>query len=269
MTWARTSSPSAAPSRGGRLRRRGPDTPPAGPAVVVVTDRRLVPAGRRLLDVAIDALEGGADAVLVRERDLPPEQRRELVATVATAAASCAARDAAVLVASPFPADLPLDAAVTVGVHLRSRESVGRVNAPGRLAGRSCHDVTDLVQAADDGLDYVTCSPVAASLSKPGYGPVLGPVGLGAAVAALRRDRRSAPTVLALGGVEACNAGQWIRAGADGVALMGAVMTSRNPGATTRAVRLAVDRVAQLARGGGAADDRDAPVGGPVDEGQR
>jgi thiamine-phosphate pyrophosphorylase len=71
--------------------------------------------------------------------------------------------------------------------------------------------------------------------SKPGYGPALGADGLGAIVASV-----SIP-VLALGGITADNAGDCVRAGAGGVAVMGAVMRSQTPG------RIIADLIASLA----------------------
>jgi thiamine-phosphate pyrophosphorylase len=205
--------------------------------VLVVTDRSQVPAGRAVLDVVALALDGGADGVLVRERDLPAPERARLVEAVAML---CAEAQAGLLVAAPLPPDLtvPLD---TVGVHLPSRD-VDRVReldpelAGARLVGRSCHRVSDLVRAADDGLDLATLSPVAPTRSKPGYGPALGLTGLRAALTTARRVRRTLPAVLALGGVDASNAGACLDAGADGVAVMGPVMRAADPMAATRAI---------------------------------
>ncbi|MBC9823003.1 thiamine phosphate synthase [Terrabacter sp. MAHUQ-38] len=217
--------------------------------VLVVTDRAQVPPGRDLLDVVAAALDGGADGILVRERHLPDAQRARLVEATAVL---CAEAGALLVVAAPLlgPSGMhgaprsprPIQGA---GVHLRSVDvDVDLVSAA--VVGRSCHGVADLVRAADDGLDYVTLSPVAASASKPGYGPALGYEGLRTTLATARRVRRTLPAVLALGGVEPHDAGRWVGAGADGVAVMGAVMRASDPRATTRALVAAVD--AALAR---------------------
>ncbi|MFC7594949.1 thiamine phosphate synthase [Terrabacter sp. GCM10028922] len=210
----------------------------------MVTDRTQVPDDRDLLDVVGAALDGGAGGVLVRERDLPADERAALVDAVGRL---CTAHDALLVVAAPLlgrsrpeqspRAPRPLAGA---GVHLRSVDvDLDLVSAS--VVGRSCHGAADLVRAADDGLDYVTLSPVAASASKPGYGPALGYAGLRRTITTARRARRSLPAVLALGGVEPHDAGRWVEAGADGVAVMGAVMRSTDPRATTRALVAAVD----------------------------
>jgi thiamine-phosphate pyrophosphorylase len=71
--------------------------------------------------------------------------------------------------------------------------------------------------AVAEGCDYVTVSPVAASASKPGYGPALGPAGLAALL-------RPGLPVYALGGVLPSTVMSYVDAGAYGVAVMGPVM---------------------------------------------
>jgi thiamine-phosphate pyrophosphorylase len=204
------------------------------PRVLVLTDRVQLPPRRRLVDVVADALEGGADAILLRERDLPACARAELVADVASL---CSGAGALLVVAAPAH----VGADVAHGLHLRSTDFEPATAA---VVGRSCHGVADLVRAADDELDYVTLSPVSASASKPGYGPALGLPGLQSTLLTARRVRRSLPRVLALGGIGPHDAGRWVRAGADGVAVMGAVMRSADPRVTTRAVVDAVTAAA-------------------------
>ena len=209
----------------------------SAPRVLVVTDRAQVPPGRTVLEVVADALTAGADGVLVRERDLPHRARARLVDAVG---ALCSDAGALLLVAAPPPPGLASPPG-TFGVHLRSRD-VDRVReldpdlVAARLVGRSCHGVADLVRAADDGLDLATISPVAPTRSKPGYGPALGVAGLRTVLATARRVRRTLPAVLALGGVDASNAGACLEAGADGVAVMGAVMRAADPARATAAV---------------------------------
>lgn len=212
------------------------------PSIVVVTDRRQLPPDRTLPAVVEAALEGGADGVLVRERDLAAGERTTLLANLSRL---CARTGAALLVAAPLPAGVPV-----AGVHLRRDEPApaGSHAGPtpaasstvGLLVGRSCHDLPELLGAARDRLDHVTLSPVAPSGSKPGYGPALGVEGLRRLVRALRAQSHRPPKVLALGGVDAANAGRWVEAGADGVAVMGAVMRSRDPAETVRHVIEAV-----------------------------
>ena len=201
-------------SGGGAAR---PDDAGAAP-LLVLTDRRQ--AGRRgLLPTVAAAVEGGARAVVVREKDLSRPERAALVAALVALLDDV---DGVVLVAGP---DLELaKASGAAGVHLAASDPW-----PARgsevIVGRSCHGADELAAAA--GADYATVSPVFPSSSKPGYGPPLGTALLAALTA-------SVPTpVLALGGVTAANAGACRSAGAAGVAVMGTVMAAADPTAAT------------------------------------
>jgi thiamine-phosphate diphosphorylase len=186
------------------------------PRLLLLTDRSQLPR-RPLVDVVADAVAGGARAVVLRERDLPPSQRERLAAELRAMLDSVDGR----LIAA-WPALAPAN-----GLHLRAGDPMPS-DRP-QLVGRSCHDATELSGAAADGCDYVTLSPVAASASKPGYGPALGAERFGAMA-----TRTSVP-VFALGGVTPASAVTWIDAGAYGVAVMGPVMRATDPAATTAA----------------------------------
>jgi thiamine-phosphate pyrophosphorylase len=78
--------------------------------------------------------------------------------------------------------------------------------------GRSCHDEASLRQAAEEGVDAVTLSPLFPS---PGKGAPLGVERF----AALRATVPQLP-VLALGGIDASNAERALEAGATGLAMI-------------------------------------------------
>lgn len=184
------------------------------PRLLVLTDRTLT-RGRPVIDVVHAAVEGGADCVVVREKDLPRGDRADLVRELRAFVPR-------VLVAS----DMSIRGD---GVHLAAREpfpdracAAGDANVG--LVGRSCHSRNDLEAAAAEGCDYATLSPIFLTPSKPGYGPPLG-------VDALR----DVPLpVYALGGVDVSTARRCIDRGATGVAVMGAVMGADDPAALVK-----------------------------------
>lgn len=111
------------------------------------------------------------------------------------------------------------------GVHLgQGDEGAARAREAGLLLGRS---VTALDQVAGLDADYLGAGPVWETPSKRDAEPALGLDGLRAICKAA-----SVP-VVAIGGVDASNAGECIRAGAAGVA---AIRAATDPG-----VRRAVD----------------------------
>lgn len=85
--------------------------------------------------------------------------------------------------------------------------------------------------AQHEGVDYVTLSPVFPTVSKPGYGPPLG-------AQELARLCGQVPglAVVALGGVGPGRVRPCLAAGAAGVAVMGEVMRSADPGALVAAL---------------------------------
>jgi thiamine-phosphate diphosphorylase len=204
---------------------------PAGPvglpSLIVLTDGPAT-GGRPLLWVVAAAVEGGARAVLLREKDRPRAERLALAAQITALLEPVGGM---LLVAS----DPSIPAA---GVHLAAADpfpAVARAERPGApvgagragpVVGRSCHSPAEVARAAAEGCAYATLSPVYLTASKPGYGPALG-------VDALAE--LGLPT-WALGGVGATNARACVEAGASGVAVMGKIMRAADPAAAVAAV---------------------------------
>ncbi|CAA9233901.1 MAG: Thiazole tautomerase TenI [uncultured Blastococcus sp.] len=178
------------------------------PPLLVLTDRSQ--CSRPLRDVVAAAVDAGARGVVLREKDLPDDERTRL------------ADDFLALLE---PVDGLLIRAGRAGaggddaVHLASQEPF----PPRRpaLVGRSCHSAAELARARDEGCDYAFLSPIFSTPSKPGYGPVLGVEGFARLVA-------GAPPTWALGGVRPEHVPALTATGAAGVAVMGPVM--RDPG---------------------------------------
>lgn len=183
--------------------------------LLLLTDRRLLPPGRSLEDTVARCADAGLEAVLLRELDLPREERTDLAGRLAATGVSVVAARTWLRHAD--------------GVHLASAQTgLDAREAP--YHGRSCHDDEEVRRAVGGGAAYLTISPIARSVSKPGYGPPLGIAGVSRAV----RLAGTVP-VLALGGVDERNAADLRAAGAHGVAVMGAVMSADDPaGVVTR-----------------------------------
>jgi thiamine monophosphate synthase len=176
--------------------------------LILLTDRHQ--ARRTLWDAVESAVTGGLRLVVVREKDLPLAQRWRLAERLRDLLAPLGGR---VLLAGPVPGP--------DGCHLAAADP-GPDRCHG-LLGRSCHQAQELAVAAADGVDYVTLSPVFRTVSKPGYGPALGPRALAAA---------STLPVYALGGITTpAQAHRCAQAGAAGVAVMGALMRTPDPAA--------------------------------------
>ncbi|HYN94515.1 MAG TPA: thiamine phosphate synthase [Pilimelia sp.] len=201
--------------------------------VWVLTDRRM--SRRPLADTVRAAVDGGARAVVLRDRDLPRDERAALADALRAVLAPAGGR---LIVAGPDP--LGGDA-----VHLSA--AAGPPPTGMALVGRSCHDEAELAALSTE--DYAFLSPVFRTASKPGYGPPLLPAGLA------RLAARSPAPVVALGGIGApADAVACLTAGAAAVAVLGAVHRAEDPAAAVRALCRAtecVQAVAYCARQGG------------------
>lgn len=203
---------------GARAPLRGPSRTRTPGGVVLLTDRRA--ARGDLVGVVVAAVAGGVRWVVLREKDLPREERRALADELRPILTEAGGN---LIVAGPdplLPAAAPSVSRPPVALHL---PAAGPYPPPAAdLVGRSCHDEGEIDRLTTE--DYITLSPVYPTKSKPGYGPPLRPVGLA------RLVRLSPRPVLALGGIETpAQVRACVRAGAAGVAVLGAVMRAPDP----------------------------------------
>lgn len=187
------------------------------PRLLILTDRHACTThGRTLTQTVERAVEAGARTIVLREKDLPAPERLDLATRLRAILDNAGGM---LIVASDAPLARSVRAA---GVHLAASDPLPPRG--GLVVGRSCHNAAELRTAADDGLDYVTLSPVFPSSSKPSYGPPLELDRLAALVVTV------AIPVYALGGIGPRRARACLRSGAHGVAAMGAVMAADDPG---------------------------------------
>ena len=191
----------------------------------VVTDRQLT-GGRSLHLVVESALRGGARAVQLREKDLPPRELYPLALEMRQLTQAYGAR---LLINDRADVALAVNAD---GVHLTTTSlpaSIARqVLGPGRLIGVSTHTRAEAQAAVEEGADFVVFGPVFFTPSKAPYGQ---PVGLDA-LRAVRAVVKS-PS-LAIGGIKPTNLDQVLAAGADGIAVISAIISADDPTAATQ-----------------------------------
>lgn len=195
--------------------------------------------GRDPVALAAALLRGGARLVQLR---WPGASARELLA--AALAIRPLARAAGALFLVNDRPDVAR-AAEADGAHLGQDDlpvaAARRVLGSGRLIGVSTHDLAQARAAEAAGADYLGVGPVYATTTKPG---ALAPRGL-ALVAAVRAAVRC--PLVAIGGITPATAAAVREAGADAVAMIGALVRAPDPEA---AVRDALARLAGSARGG-------------------
>jgi len=191
----------------------------------VVTDRQLT-GGRPLRLVVEAALRGGARAVQLREKDLPPRELYPLALEMRQLTQAYGAR---LLINDRADVALAVNAD---GVHLTTTSlpaSIARqVLGPRRLIGVSTHTRAEAQAAVEEGADFVVFGPVFFTPSKAPFGQ---PVGLDA-LRAVRAVVKS--PILAIGGIKPTNLDQVLAAGADGIAVISAIISADDPTAATQ-----------------------------------
>jgi thiamine-phosphate pyrophosphorylase len=187
----------------------------------LITDRTQVAAGHTLCSAVEAALQGGVQAVQLREKDLPAAELLPLARQLRDLTRRHGAR---LLINDRVDLALAVHAD---GVHLGGRslptDLVRRLVGPELLVGVSTHSCAEISRAAEQGADFVTFGPVFATPSKAAFGP---PQGLEALAEACRG---SALPVFALGGITAERAAEVMRSGAAGIALITAILANPDP----------------------------------------
>ncbi len=200
------------------------------PCLMLITDRARL-RGRPLEEVASQAVDGGANVVQLREKDLPGGELYELAITL-----RAVLRGRALFLVNER-VDVAL-ASGADGVHLPERglpgKAIREIVGEACIIGRSVHGVEAALRAEQDGADFVEAGNVYETASKPGA-PAAG-VDLVRAVAEAVRI-----PVVAVGGITAERAAEVIAAGADGVAVIGAIMDGEDPKWSASLLRGALD----------------------------
>jgi thiamine-phosphate pyrophosphorylase len=177
------------------------------------------------LEAARVAVEGGATVVQWRLKDVP---HVDVVERGRATRSLCARHGVPFIVNDDVEAALMLGAD---GVHLgRNDPGADEAKEHGLTLGLSAATVEEAC-AADARADYIGAGPVWATPSKPDADAPIGIDGLRKICAAV-----STP-VVAIGGIDAGNAGDCIRAGAAGVAV---IRAARDAAALRRAIDAAL-----------------------------
>jgi len=200
------------------------------PLVCLVTDRQVVPE-TQLADQAAEAAAGGVNLVQLREKDLPT---RELLALAVEL--RLALEPLGVPLVVNGRADVAF-ASGAAGVHLPAdgllvsgaRAALGDAY----IVGRSVHSADEARQTAAEAADYLVLGTIFPSRSHVD-GPTLGTEGVRAAAG-------GRIPLIAIGGITPENARSVIAAGADGVAVISAILGSRDPRSAAQELNQAVN----------------------------
>src|SRR5216110_2530201 len=198
--------------------------------LMVITDAALL-KGRDPIEACRRALAGGATMIQVRLKDAAPRD----VLTLARALVG--ALSVPVIVNDRVDVALAANAA---GAHLGQEDPpLDRLRPhvpPGFLLGLSVGSPGEAERGRAWPADYWSVGPCYATANKPDAGAPLGAEGFGR----LARLAPAGTPVIGIGGVTAANTPALARAGAAGVAVIGAVWEASDPAAAARALRASI-----------------------------
>lgn len=184
--------------------------------------------GMTYQDMVAQACAGGADAVQLRDKDL---SARELFRLAKELQSLCDKTGTLFLLNDRVDVALAAD---VDGVHVGQEDlpvrAVRALVGHRKIIGCSTHSTAQALQAAGDGADYVSCGPLFATPTKPGRPAV------GVPLVAEYRKLLRIPFV-AIGGVDASSVDNVVRAGADRVAVVRAVVNAPSVEAAARSMK--------------------------------
>lgn len=201
---------------------------PFDPRLYLVTDRTFL-GGRELVDLVEAAVRGGVTLVQLREKTLDTRTFIKEAQRLKNILSSCRV---------PLLINDRVDVALAAGadgVHIGQSDmpldDARRLMGPDAIIGLSLESVQDAENIRGAPVDYVAASPVFATPTKTDTAQPLGLEG----VRAMRR-LVTLPLV-AIGGIHAGNLKTVMDAGADGVAVVSAILGAEDPEQAARALR--------------------------------
>jgi thiamine-phosphate pyrophosphorylase len=205
--------------------------------LMVLTDPACGP-DRSIIEVVRAALSGGAPAVQIRAKGGDIRDMLELAVALRAETTEFGA-----LLFVNDRVDVAL-AARADGAHIGDEdiplEAARRITPRGFVLGRSVNTAEEAATAARQGADYLGVGPIFGTPSKLDAGDAIGVEGLAGV-----RSVTTLP-IVAIGGIDLTNSADVAAAGADGVAVIRAVMQAEDPEPATRllldAIRTGVNR---------------------------
>lgn len=189
-------------------------------SLYLVTDRSLS-RGRSTIEVVTAALRGGVSCVQLREKDC---STREFIFEALALQQVLRKKNIPLIINDRVDVALAVGAD---GLHLGQNDmpikDARRLIGPSMAIGISAESVDDAVEAEDEGADYIGISPVFATATKKDIAIPLGLDGIRAIRKAVKIP------LVAIGGIGLANAADVLKAGADGLAVVSAIVSASCP----------------------------------------
>lgn len=186
----------------------------------LVTDRSFL-HGRNLIDVVMQAVAGGVTMVQLREKDIDTRTFIELGLEL---------KQKLQQVNIPLIINDRVDVAMAIdadGVHIGQSDMpyslARRLLGSNKIIGLSVENIDEVIEANSLNVDYIGISPVFTTQTKTDTAQPFGLSGLREAV------RLSVHPTVAIGGINLQTKNDVLDCGADGIAVVSAIMAAENP----------------------------------------
>ena len=202
-------------------------------SLYLVTDRDLS-RGRSTVEIVEASIKGGVTCVQLREKSC---STREFIAEARALKPLLQSQDIPLIINDRVDVALAIEAD---GVHLgqddMALEDARKLLGPARIIGISAECLEDAIRAETAGADYIGISPVFATPTKTDTAEPLGLEGVKTIRAAVNLP------LVGIGGIGPHNGGEVIKSGADGLAVVSAIVSASCPETAARILRELVSR---------------------------
>ena len=210
---------------------------PVDYSLYLVTDRELS-MGRNILSVVKSVVNGGVSCVQLREKKCSTNEFIEQALLLRDFLHS---RNIRLIINDR------LDVAIAVGadgIHLGQKDMpltmAKKIVGGSMIIGVSAECLDDAIKAEKEGADYIGAGPIYATATKTDTGKPLGLSGL------IQIRRRVKIPIVAIGGLNRTNAEAVIKCGADGIAVVSALVSAKDPEKSARELKEIINRAKGL-----------------------
>ena len=203
-------------------------------SLYLVTDRSLS-KGRSTAEIVAAAVAGGVSCIQLREKSCGT---REFLNEALALQPLLKSRNIPLIINDRLDIALAIEAD---GVHLgQSDMPLGRarkIAGDSLIIGISAESVDDALRAEQQGADYIGISPVFSTPTKTDIAPPLGLEGV--------RQIRALVDIplVGIGGINSDNAESVLAAGADGIAVVSAIVSAADPAGAAKKLKTLIDQV--------------------------
>lgn len=203
-------------------------------SLYLVTDRSLS-KGRSTSEIVAAAVAGGVSCIQLREKSCGT---REFLNEALALQPLLKSRNIPLIINDRLDIALAIEAD---GVHLgQSDMPIGmarKIAGDSLIIGISAESVDDALRAEQEGADYLGISPVFSTPTKTDTAPPLGLEGV--------RQIRALVDIplVGIGGINSDNAESVLAAGADGIAVVSAIVSAADPAGAAKKLKTLIDQV--------------------------